>query len=112
MILWHVYKIVIKRSGAGFTALSEAEDIEDAYFPLAEWLDINQKLADDSEIEEVGQFGSQDDAEFTAEQLNQYKSFNHRFDSDLIHYVVLDCHISQVKTKVWDFVNIALHCEE
>lgn len=112
MILWHVYKIVVSREGEGFKALSKAEDIEDAYFPLAEWLDINQKLADDSEVFEIGRFGDKTDADFTAEQLNQYKSFNHRFDSDITCYVVLDCHISQVKTKIWDFVNIALQCEE
>lgn len=112
MILWHIYKIVVKRSGAGFTALSEAEDIEDADFPLSDWLNINQKLADDSEIEEVGRFGSQDDAEFTAEQLNKYKSFNHRFDSDLVYYIVENCHISQVKSKIWDFVNIVLQAEK
>lgn len=112
MILWHVYKLIIKRSGAGFTALSEAKDIEDVYFPLAEWLDINQKLAEESVVEEVGRFGKKEDADFTAEQLNQYKSFNHRFGSDLVYYAVLDCHISQAKTKIWDFVNLALQCGE
>lgn len=112
MILWHVYRIVIKRSGAGFTALSKnRDDIEDVYFPLAEWLDINQKLAEDSVVEEVGRFGKKEDADFTAEQLEEYKSFNHRFGSDLVYYIVLECHISQVKTKIWDFVNIALQCE-
>lgn len=112
MILWHVYKIIIKRSGAGYTALSKAEDIEDVYFPLSDWLNINQKLADDSVVEEIGRFGSKEDADFTAEQLNQYKSFNHRFDSDINCYVVLECHISQVKTKIWDFVNIVLQAEK
>ena len=113
MILWHVYKIVVKRSGAGYTALSKnRDDIEDVYFPLAKWLDINQKLAEDSTVEEVGRFGKKEDADFTAEQLNQYKSFNHRFGSDIVYYVVLECHISQVKTKIWDFVNIVLQCEE
>lgn len=112
MILWHIYKIIIKREGEGFKALSEAEGIEDADFPLADWLNINQKLADDSEIEEVGRFGSQDDAEFTAEQLNKYKSFNHRFGSDLVYYIVENCHISQVKPKIWDFVNIVLQAEK
>lgn len=110
MILWHVYKIIIRRSGAGYTALSEAEDIEDADFPLSDWLNINQKLADDSEIEEVGRFGSQDDADFTAEQLNKHKTHNHRFGSDLVYYVVADCYISQIKTKIWDFVNLVLNC--
>lgn len=112
MILWYVYKIIIKRSGAGYTALSEAEDIEDVDFPLSDWLNINQKLADDSEIEEVGRFGSQDDADFTVKQMNKYKSFNHRFGSDLVYYIVLNCHISQVKTKIWDFVNIVLQAEK
>lgn len=113
MILWHVYKVIIKRSGAGYTALSKnRDDIEDVYFPLAEWLDINQKLADDSTVEEVGRFGKKEDADFTAEQLEKYKSFNHRFGSDLVYYVVLECHISQVKSKIWDFVNVALQCEE
>ena len=113
MILWHVYKIIIKRSGAGYAALLDNIGIiEDVYFPLADWLDINQKLAEDSTVEEVGRFGKKEDADFTAEQLNQYKSFNHRFDSELVYYTVLDCHISQVKTKIWDFVNIVLQCEE
>ena len=112
MILWHIYKIVIKREGEGYTALSEAEDIEDANFPLSDWLNINQKLADDSEIEEVGRFGSQDDADFTCEQMNKYKSLNHRFGSDLVYYIVEDCHISQVKSKIWDFVNIVLQAEK
>lgn len=112
MILWHVYKIIIKREGEGFKTLSEAKDIEDVDFPLSDWLNINQKLADDSEVEEVGRFGSQDDADFTCKQMNKYKSFNHRFGSDLVYYVVLECHISQVKSKIWDFVNIVLQAEK